>query len=54
LFTSTSSLPNAFFVSAKSRRTSLDFETSPWTAIAVPPVSAISATTRSAPALLDT
>ena len=53
LFTSTSSLPSAFLVSAKSRRTSLAFETSPWTAIAVPPVSLISATTRSAPVLLD-
>jgi hypothetical protein len=53
VFTSTSSLPNAFFVSTKSRLTSSGSETAAWTAMALPPASAISASTRSAPFLLD-
>jgi hypothetical protein len=53
LFTSTSSRPKARMVSANNRWTSGTFETSPWTAIALPPAETISATTRSAPSRLD-
>src|SRR5262245_14547643 len=52
LLTRMSSRPNAFFVSAKRRRMSACLETSPCTAIALPPFLVISETTRSAPVLL--
>ena len=43
----------AFLVSAKRRVMSACLETSPWTAIALPPLLVISATTLSAPDLLE-
>src|SRR5262245_6000308 len=52
LLTRMSSRPNACFVSAKRRRMSACLETSPCTAIALPPFLVISETTRSAPVLL--
>src|SRR3984885_2126795 len=53
LFTSTSSRPNAFFVSANTLPMSSFLEKSPCTATALPPFALISATTLSAPSLLD-
>src|SRR3984893_4756250 len=53
LLTRMSSRPNACFVSAKIFSTSAAFATSPCTAIALPPLALMSATTRSAPSLLE-
>ena len=53
LFTSTFGAPSAFFVASKSCFTSAAFDISARMAIALPPLPAISATTRSAPSLSE-
>ena len=53
LLTRMSSRPNAFFVSANRRSMSACLATLACTATALPPLPVISATTRSAPSLLE-
>ena len=53
LFTRMSSGPNAFFASENRRSMSACFATLACTAMALPPWRVISATTRSAPSLLE-
>jgi hypothetical protein len=52
LFTRISTLPKAAWTAANNRPMSSGFETSPWTATALPPLSVMRFTTASAPVLL--